>query len=109
MFYQSIPMEMDANAAAAMFVRARFGEERINELLKVGNSDAGAFRSLVPPETLATLPERMIAFLAAMPGLCRGLAAQRGSVPFERVLDAHWQGAGEVWRQYVEGVRLPRR
>ena len=31
--YQVIPVEMDANAAAAQFVRARFGEGQIDELL----------------------------------------------------------------------------
>jgi hypothetical protein len=45
--YQVLPGEMDANAASAVFVRDRFGAARIDELLRSGDKDGSAFRSLV--------------------------------------------------------------
>ena len=47
--YQLIPVELDANAAAATFVRHHFGAERIDELLRAGDKDGAGFRSLVRP------------------------------------------------------------
>ena len=62
LLYTIIPNELDANAAAAMFVRARYGHERIVELLEARDEDSAAFRSLVGPASLETLPERLLAF-----------------------------------------------
>jgi hypothetical protein len=75
--YQTIPVEMDANAAAASFVRARYGADRIDELLRAGDKDSAAFRSLVGPPPLETLPDRMIRYFATMPDLCHRFAALR--------------------------------
>lgn len=99
--YQVIPDEMDANAAAAIFVREHFGVDRIDELLRAGDSDGGAFRSLVGPSPRNTLPERMVRFLATFPDLCVTWAERQGFA-FDTLLDMHWRGAGELWRRLVE-------
>jgi hypothetical protein len=107
--YQVIPDEMDANAAAAVFVRTQFGAERIDELLRGGDTDGAALQSLVAPAPLGTLPERMVRFLATVPDLCAKWAERQGFA-FPTLLDVHWRGAGEVWRRLVEEdqLRLPR-
>jgi hypothetical protein len=103
--YQVIPVEMDANAAAAQFVRGRFGSERIDALLQAGDKDGSAFRSLVGPPPIETLPERMIQFLATVPDLCQ-LYAARTDFSFPTLLDVHWRGAGRIWRRLVEDDEL---
>jgi hypothetical protein len=40
LLYTMIPNEFDANAAAAMFVRARYGPERVRELLEARDDDS---------------------------------------------------------------------
>lgn len=107
--YQVIPDEMDANAAAAVFVRAYFGAERIDDLLRAGDSDSAALRSLLGPALLETLPERMVRFLATVPDLCAKWAERQGFA-FPTLLDVHWRGAGDIWQRLVEddALRLPR-
>lgn len=61
--YQAIPMEADANAAAAQFVRTRFGDARIDELVEAGDPDVAAMRRLEPPAPLEGLSERMKRFV----------------------------------------------
>jgi hypothetical protein len=107
--YQTIPVELDANAAAARFVRQRFGNDRIHELLTAGDKDGSAFRSLVGAPDIETLPERMIHFFATVPDLCE-LWAARQHFDFPTLIDLHWRGAGAVWERLSqdEGLRLPR-
>lgn len=108
--YQVIPVEMDANAAAAVFVRERFGAQRIEELLHMGDKDGSVFRSLVGPATIETLPERMIRFFATIPDLCER-CGERNNVTFTELLDIHgWRGAGAVYERLLESeeLRLPR-
>jgi hypothetical protein len=107
--YQVIPDEMDANAAAAVFARSRFGPDRIDELLRAGDTDGAGFRSLVGPSPVETLPERMVLFLASVPDLCEKWA-ERQSFAFPTLLDVHWRGAGAIWRRLVddEELKLPR-
>lgn len=109
LFYTTIPNELDANAASAVFVRERYGEERIRELLEARDSDSGAFRSLVGPAPVETLPERLLAFFMLHRDLCEACAEQQG-FEFRQLLDLHWHGAGDVWRQLVDegGLALPR-
>jgi hypothetical protein len=109
LFYATIPNELDANAASAAFVRERYGEERIRELLDAGDADSGAFRSLVGPAPVEMLPERLLAFFMLHRDLCEAYAEQQG-FEFPQLLDLRWHGAGEVWRQLVDedGVALPR-
>jgi hypothetical protein len=107
--YQVIPVEMDANAAAAVFVRDQFDGDRIDELLRVGDKDSSAFRSLVGPPPIETLPERMIRFFATIPDLCDRFA-DRNNLTFTRLLDAHWRGAGDVFQRLLrdDELKLPR-
>jgi hypothetical protein len=109
LLYTTIPNELDANAAAAKFVRARFGEARILELLTMRDGDSGAFRSLVGPAPVETLPERLLAFLLAYRDLCEAYATAR-EFSFPQLIDLEWPGAGAVWRRLVDGGQfaLPR-
>lgn len=63
--YQLIPMEQDANAAGAMFVRELYGDALIDELIENGHTDRAVFRSKVGPQPLAGLHERMEFFIAS--------------------------------------------
>lgn len=107
--YQVIPVEMDANAAAAIFVRHRFGADHVDALLRAGDKDGSAFRSLVGPPAIETLPERMIQFFATIPDLCERFA-ERQEFPFRTLLDVHWRGAGAIYQRLLEDdeLKLPR-
>jgi hypothetical protein len=98
--YQAIPDEMDANAAAATFVRGHFGAGRIDDLLSAGDGDGSAFRSLVDAAPPQTLPDRMIRFLASVPDLCEKWAEHQ-RFDFPTLLNLHWRGAGDVWERLV--------
>lgn len=68
--YQRIPMEADANAAAAHFVRKFFGDSRIDELVEAGDPDRAAMRAQERPLRLETLAVRMEHFIdASGPGI----------------------------------------
>lgn len=107
--YQTIPNELDANAAAATFVRARYGDDRIDALLEARDDDGALFRSSVGPAPLETLPERLMAFFLMHRDLCEKFAQESG-FSFRRLLDLEWQGAGEVWHALVDngGLAVPR-
>jgi hypothetical protein len=105
--YQALPHELDANAAAAAFVRERYGSDRINELLQAGDEDSSAFRSLVGPPPRDSLPTRIILFLAAHQDLCELVARRAGAAEnpralFAQLLNQRWAGAGTLWRRLVE-------
>jgi hypothetical protein len=97
--YQLIPVELDANAAAATYVRGRFGEARISMLLAADHPDSAAFRSLVPPPARETLADRMLHFFATIPDLCE-LRADRERMSFAEILAREWPGADGVWRRF---------
>ncbi len=107
--YTLMPIELDANAAGAMFATARYGRNRIVQLLRDGDRSAAALRSNVGPEPIETLPERMLAFLVANRGLCEAYA-DSVRFSFDEILEANWPGAGVVWRRLVDegGLALPR-
>lgn len=107
--YQVIPVELDANAAASQFSRSLFGPERIDALLRATDKDGAAFRSLVGPPDLDTLPERMVRFFATMPDLCQRIADNNG-FRFAQLLDVHWRGAGAVYDRLFDDpdLQLPR-
>jgi hypothetical protein len=107
--YTVIPNEFDANAAAAMFTRNRYGPDRIRELLQEGNQDSALFRSKTPPAPIEGLPERLLAFFIAHRDLCETFADRQG-FRFDQLLDVHWRGAGAEWRRLVDGggLALPR-
>jgi hypothetical protein len=107
--YQSIPNELDANAVAAKFVRARYGNDRIDALLKADDRDGGLFRSLVGSAPVETLPERLLAFFLVHRDLCERYALEAG-FEFATLINLSWPGAGQVWRDVVGdgGFALPR-
>jgi hypothetical protein len=107
--YQAIPVEFEANAAAARFVVGHFGERRIDELIDAKDDDIALFRSPVDPSPVESLPERMVTFLAAHPHLCERWA-DGDRETFRRRLDLHWRGAGTLWARLVAGgdLLLPR-
>ena len=109
LLYNTIPNELDANAAAAMFVRARYGDERVNTLLTARDEDSALFRSLVGPGPLESLPERLFGFFIAHRDLCKRFAEGAG-FGFVQLLDLEWNGAGRIWRELVErdSLSLPR-
>ncbi len=77
--YNVIPMEADANAAAATFVRSRFGHERIDSLLQVGDKHAALFRLREGPKPVDSLRVRMERFVSVDgPRLARDFADRNG-------------------------------
>lgn len=109
LLYTVIPNELDANAAAAMFVRARYGADRVHELLEARDEDSALFRSHVRPAPIEGLPVRLLAFFISQRELCEEYARRQG-FRFDQLLDHHWRGAGAAWRQLVDegGLSLPR-
>lgn len=61
--YNAIPMEVDANRAAARFLRRRYGPDRLRQLVDAGDVDAACFRPMADPDDVDTLTERMRAFI----------------------------------------------
>lgn len=102
--YNAIPTEVDANAVAAVFVRSRYGDERIDALVSADDADVAVLRRPEANSSGADLPERMLQFLAANPALCAQLASKWGGADdpvstFRRTLDQHaWKGAGSRWQ-----------
>jgi hypothetical protein len=56
-------MEVDANRAAARFLRRRYGADRLRQLGDASDVDAACFRPTAEPEGLDTLTERMRVFI----------------------------------------------
>jgi hypothetical protein len=113
LLYTVIPNEFDANAAAAMFVRDRYGSGRIIELLEADDEhiaqDRALWRSLTPPAPVEGLPERLLAFFITHRDLCEAYARSQ-NFRFDQLLSNHWPGAGAEWRRLVDegGLALPR-
>jgi hypothetical protein len=61
--YNSIPMEVDANAAASWFVRSRFGDQCIDDLVEAGDSHVALLRRCPRPAPAATVLSRMEEFV----------------------------------------------
>ncbi len=58
--YNLMPVELDANAAAACFLRAHHGTV-VDDILR--GEDAALARSNTPPEAIADLPAKTVAFM----------------------------------------------
>lgn len=61
--YNAIPMEVDANRAAARFLRHRYGADRLHRLVLAGDTDAACFRPTMDPDPTDSLVPRMKAFI----------------------------------------------
>jgi hypothetical protein len=64
-FYNLIPAERDANAAASEFIRARLGDDETDQLM--GRVDPGLLRRQPPAEPYATLGTRAMCHAAIWP------------------------------------------
>jgi hypothetical protein len=89
------PIEQDANAASAMFLRERW-PDAVDSLLHDPN-DGVLVRSLTPPGSLETLVTRMVAFLYLYEDLCAALEAT-WVMGFAEHLDNIAPGAAALWR-----------
>lgn len=61
--YNAIPMEVDANRAAARLLRRRYGADRLKQLVLAADTDAGCFRPTMEPGPPETLVDQMRAFI----------------------------------------------
>ncbi len=61
--YNAMPMEIDANRAAARFLRRRYDADRLKQLIITGDTDVRCFRPTMDPDPLETLVDRMRAFI----------------------------------------------
>ena len=61
--YGQIPMQRDANAASALFLRTRYRPDRIDQLMERYPCMAGLMRRPSEPPTLDTIEERMTQFV----------------------------------------------
>jgi hypothetical protein len=98
------PIEQDANAAAAIFLRARWPDE-VTALLDDPN-DGPLVRSLTPPGSTATLVTRMVAFLYLYEDLCAALEA-KWPFGFAEHLDGIAPSAGALWRTLQAASATP--
>lgn len=110
--YNAMPVEWEANRAAATFARAFYGSERIEELVAKNPPDVAALRSPGAPASLDALPERMVQFLAAHSALCQRYAItitgkdEGATASFRRFLNLEWTGAGDLWERLVTEPEL---
>jgi hypothetical protein len=95
-FTNLIPLEQDANAASAMFLRRRW-PDAVAVLLE-DDGDAPLARSLTPPGSHETLVTRLIAFLYLYEDLCATLAAEWPWTLAEFLENDIAPWAGQVWR-----------
>jgi hypothetical protein len=98
------PIEQDANAASAMFLRARW-PDAVTPLLNDPN-DGPLVRSLTPPGSTATLVTRMVAFLYLYEDLCAALEAT-WAIGFAENLDDIDPSAGALWRTLQAATTTP--
>jgi hypothetical protein len=97
-YYNVRPMEQDANAAAAIFLRERH-PEHVDAILK--GPCAQLARSNTGPEAPESLVPRMVGFLYGYRDLCE---AESAPVPFWKRLDMYDKRAGRLW-QDLDTVR----
>ncbi|MGI9658425.1 MAG: hypothetical protein ACR2OD_05910, partial [Gaiellaceae bacterium] len=103
--YNASPVELDASAAAAWFVRRRYGDDIAMELLDSAHAEADGpnLRLHLGPGPLETLPARMLAFLWQFPAACTAFEHRTGT-PVALALEAVWPGAEQIWSRLE---RLP--
>jgi hypothetical protein len=99
--YNLNPLEVDANAAAAKFAWARYGEEVARGFIDEEHEDAVLFRSLTGPAPQETLPIRCACFLFQFVDLCEMEAAARDR-PFADLIDEAWPGMAGTWQRLQE-------
>jgi hypothetical protein len=98
-----VPTEIDANAAASVYVSARFTAEEVGALRSGDRRPLAC--SLVGPEPFETLPARMVAYLFIHRSCAEAFVKEHDPARSVRdVLDARYPGAGEVWAHLNQPV-----
>jgi hypothetical protein len=96
------PLELDANAAGARFVKAQFTAEAI---LAAARDYNGAhevlFRYPGPSPSRESLPRRLVRFGSLFVEACEAAAAREG-LQFAEVLETRYAGAGAWWCSDVD-------
>jgi hypothetical protein len=100
----SIPTEIDCNAAAAVYVSARFTGEEVDALR--GGDRRQLACSHLPPEPAETLPARMLAFAFVHRSAVAAYANARG-VKVADLLDGYFgDGATWIWARLEAGLSV---
>lgn len=97
----TIPTEVDCNAAASVFLAGRFSPEEV-EAVRDGPRRYLAC-SLLPPPPPETLPARVIAFAFVHRAAVERHAARRG-FPVRAILSTVHPRAPELWARLEEGL-----
>ena len=95
--YNQKPMEQDANAAAAMYLREHHSAQ-VDAILR--GRCAPLARSNTPSESLDTLLARTVAYLFQFRDICE---RETGDVEFAKRLDVYHKGGGRLWRALNAG------
>jgi hypothetical protein len=92
--YNQKPVELDANAAAARFLRNSFPPD-VAESLRL-HEEGLAYRTDISPAEPVTLIRRTLEFMLQYPEACETAAF---GLPLERLLESQYEiGIGEMWR-----------
>ena len=96
--YDLLPSELDAHAAASVFVRRRH-EARIEEAETLGpdGSCPRAILSRLGPEPLDTLPRRTAFYAMLFRDLVDDWANREHGTSFGEAIDLHLRGAAALW------------
>jgi hypothetical protein len=100
-YVNNLPIELDANAAAAEYLREHH-REHINGILKT--DCANLARITQPPQPVGTLMARTIAFLYVYKQQVEELT---GDIPVLTRLGIYDEGAADTWRRLTSDNILP--
>lgn len=95
--YNQKPIEQDANAAAALYLR-EYHVDHVDAILR--GPCAQLARSNTPPESLGTLLARTVACLFQFRDIC---VRDTGDIAFAKRLDVYDKRAGRLWRELEAG------
>jgi len=98
----SMPDEIDCNAAASVYVRRRFSAPEVQAVR--GSPRRYLVCSLIPPAPPETLAARMVAFAFVYREAVERHAKRRG-FPATSILGGVRGYAGELWTRLEEGLR----
>jgi hypothetical protein len=97
----TIPTEMDCNAAASAYIADRFSAAEIQPIRDGPQRYLAC--SLIPPLPPETLPTRMIAFAYVHRAAVDRHAARRG-LPVASILRSVYPSAPGLWARFEEGL-----
>jgi hypothetical protein len=97
----AVPTEIDANAAASVYITGRFTEDDLATLRQSQRSSLGC--SIIGPEPFDSLPARMIAFAFIHRSAVHALAAV-SERPVADMLDERFPDAAALWARLEQGL-----